>query len=121
MIDTGACISIFKENTVENYKQKFPESITIHGITDIKIAIAESTLLSFAVGNSHQVILGLDFVEHYESAIDSKSKELVMNFKKITIHKVIDKTQSQITNPTLIKPKPQNNALSNIVSIESRV
>lgn len=37
-------------------------------------------------------ILDLDFVEHYECVIDFKFKELITNFKKISLQKVRDET-----------------------------
>lgn len=134
LIDTGAGISIFKEHTAKNFKQRFPEKVTIQGITDQKISISESTLVPFIVGNPHKVfiynldiefdgILGLDFLEHYECVIDLKSKELVTNFKKIPLHKVGD--EKRVCNEQVIADQPtfsatRKNLLSNIISIEPR-
>ena len=99
LIDTGAGISIFKENVAQKFPHRSPENVTIQGITDQKLLISESTLVPFALNNPHKVfiynldidfdgILGLDFLEHYECVIDLKNKELKTNFKTMPLYKV---------------------------------
>ena len=64
LIDTGAGISIFKKNTAQNFPQRFPENLTIQGITDQKLMIQESTLIPFGPGEPHKVYiydLDIDF------------------------------------------------------------
>ena len=76
LIDTGAGVSIFKYNTVKNYNQRYPENVTIQGITNQKLLITRSVLIPFAPGNPHKIyiydlniefdgILGLDFFDQY--------------------------------------------------------
>ena len=123
LIDTGAGISIFKEDIAKNFPQRFTENVSIQGITNEKLHIKESTLVPFNAKNPHKVfiynldiefdgILGLDFLEHYQCIIDLNTKELITNFKTIPLHKVDD---------YFTKKTPDNpNNVPNKISIEGR-
>lgn len=98
----------FLSNTVRNVKHKLPQKVTIQRITKVFIYHTDFD------GISRQGLL-----EHYE-VIDLKFIELIRGVKKIPLHKVIDETQTPLTNETpiysttrtQINPKSRNN-LSN--------
>lgn len=78
------------------YRNRHWENVRIQGITDDKIIINKSTLISFNRYDLHRVFVDFDrfldpdFLKNYNCVIDLKNKQLVTNFKTISLYKVTD-------------------------------
>lgn len=84
--------------------QRTIDRVTILGITDHKIHVSELILVSFTNGDPHKVFSynWRNFRRGFPRSLwvyNMKSKELVINFKKIPLHKVVEDTKTQTWKP----------------------
>lgn len=131
LIDTGAGISIFRENTVQHFPERVPENLTIQGITNEKLLITQSCLIPFITKDPHKVfiydldiefdgLLGLDFLEHYQCVIDLPNKQLKTNFKTLPLYKVGEPETLSI-NQTLTNRTPTDDILKQELSYPNNI
>ena len=103
LLDTGASISVCSEQFLHKIPAKFVKHLsnkftTVYGVGHFQQKISSRVQLSFQINgtkfiesfyvfpNSHNIILGLPFLSHYNAILDMQKSQVVLQGQKFDLH-----------------------------------